>query len=166
MQLFFSTARASYVCAWGSFALLRDNVQHYLEAGEPSDRFRALHSLETVVDDGPCEVDASRLRGEVLRAWCTLWNVSVANAAISLRTRAVLTGCVDLPVSRATLLAIRAGWALPIEGRSNTPIPRAAGEFVAIVLALTEAVVDGHSLRVRFVGKRPMQFSSAAAGAR
>ncbi len=83
MQLSLVGSEAAYVCDWGSFALLRDNVQHYMEQGEPTDRFRALHSVETVIDSDPRQVDAARLRGEVLRAWGALgqWTCRVRRSA-------------------------------------------------------------------------------------
>ncbi len=157
MQLSLAGSGAMYVCDWGSFALLRDNVQHYLEGGAPSWRFPALHAVESVVDGGPRQVDAARLRGEVLRAWSALWPVDVESAAISLRTRAVLTGCRELPEARDTVTAKSAGWELPLSAADLTPVPRAAGDFVAIVLALTEPSVDGDMLQVCALGARPIR---------
>lgn len=156
MQLFLLSSGAAHTCDWGSFALLRDNVQHYLEDGKPSERFRALHAVESVVDNGQREVDAARLRGEVLLAWRALWRVDMASAAISLRTRAVLTGCPDLPETRGTVAAQPAGWALPLSAADVTPVPRAAADFVAAVLSLTEGAVDGDTLNVRLIGARPI----------
>jgi hypothetical protein len=43
---------------WSDYALLRDNVQHYLENGAPSERFTALHGIERAV--GPSELSALR----------------------------------------------------------------------------------------------------------
>lgn len=53
-------------CDWRSYALLRDNVLHYVESGVRSGRFRALHALARAVDSGACTVDAVRLRHETL----------------------------------------------------------------------------------------------------
>lgn len=151
MKLFITGRAGTRICDWESYALLRDNVQHFLEQGEPSWRFPALHGLERAVDEGALTVDASRLRGEVLRAWCTLWKIRVDGAAISLRTRAILTGNAELPSSRGTLAAHHAGWELPLEADAETPIPRAARRFIQTVLALTDTAVDGDTLEVRCV---------------
>lgn len=140
---------------WGSYALLRDNVQHFIEQGEPSERFEALHGIERAVDEGRHYVDASRLRGEVLRAWCALWKIRLESAAISLRTRAILTGNTDLPSARGTLSARAAGWNLPIAGATDAPVPRAARRFIQAVLVLTDTAVDGDMLEVRCVGEGP-----------
>jgi len=145
---------ATRVCDWRSYALLRDNVQHFIENGEPSERFQALHGIERAIDVGAYHVDAARLRGEVLRAWCALWKVRLDSAAISLRTRAILTGNTDLPLARGTLPARAAGWSLPISG-TDAPIPRAARRFIVGVLVLTDAAVDGDVLEVRCVGEGP-----------
>ena len=151
MKLFIKGQAGTRVCDWESYALLRDNVQHYLEQGEPSCRFPALHGLELAVDAGAQTVDASRLRGEVLRAWCALWKVRLDEAAISLRTRAILTRNPELPDVRGTIAARQAGWALPLTAAAETPVPRAARRFIQTVLVLTKASVDGDELEIRCV---------------
>lgn len=142
-------------CDWRSYALLRDNVQHFIESGEPSVRFQALHGIENAVDKGEFRVDAARLRGEVLRAWCALWKVRLDGAAISLRTRAILTGNADVPSVRGTVPARVAGWSLPVSGTTDAPVPRAAGSFIQSVLAVTDAAVDGYVLQVRCIDAGP-----------
>lgn len=151
MKLFIAGRAGTRVCDWKSYALLRDNVQHFLEQGEPSWRFPALHALERAVDHGVLTVDASRLRGEVLRAWCALWKIHVDDAAISLRTRSILTGNAEIPESRGTVAARHAGWDLPVVADAQTPIPRAARHFIQTVLTLTETAVDGDTVEVRCV---------------
>jgi hypothetical protein len=141
-------------CSWASYALLRDNVQHFIEGGAPSARFEALHSLERALEQESVPIDAARLRGEVLRAWCALWRIDCQNAAISLRTRAVLTGSASEPTQRDTIEAKAAGWELPLQADDATPIPRAAGDFVGGVLKMTEAAVDGDLLEAHVVGSR------------
>jgi hypothetical protein len=149
VKLFITSKTGTRICAWHSYALLRDNVQHYLERGEPDGRFPALHGIECAVDNGQHLIDASRLRGEVLRAWSALWKMKLERAAISLRTRALLTGNSHLPAIRGTVAAQQAGWELPVQGSDETPIPRAAQEFIRTVLLLTDTAVDGDMLEVR-----------------
>jgi hypothetical protein len=151
MKLVIKGRAGRRVCDWQSFALLRDNVQHFLESGEPSSRFQALHGIELAVDEGSYVVDAARLRGEVLRAWVALWKVRLDSAAISLRTRAILTGNSEPPECRGTLGARHAGWDLPLAGAAEQPVPQVARRFIRTVLALTDTAVDGDVLEVRCV---------------
>lgn len=137
------------ICDWESYALLRDNVQHFLERGAPSPRFLALHSIERAIESGEQVVDAARLRGEVLRAWTALWEVPLAHAAVSLRTRAILTGSRRSPSRRATVVAARVGWQVPLAGPPTSPVPSVAGRFIRAVLAATDSAVDGDVLRIR-----------------
>lgn len=164
MRLVIRNASGTRACDWESFALLRDNVQHFLEHGEPTARFSALHAIEPIVEVGAVRVDAARLRGEVLRAWCALWNVDLEDAAISLRTRAILTGVRELPEARGTLPARAAGWSLPVRGAAREPVPRGAGPFIQAVLELTETAVDGDTLQVWRVGPRSAGRAGGAFG--
>jgi hypothetical protein len=145
----------SRACDWSGYALLRDNVQHYLEAGEPTERFTALHGIERAVDSGQCLVDAARLRGEVLRAWYALWAVPMDRAAVSLRTRAILVGSAELPSARGTVSAQQVGWELPVDPDGSLRVAEAAKRFVTAVLAVTERVVDGNRLEIRRYGAAP-----------
>jgi hypothetical protein len=155
MKIVLEGRAATRVCDWRSYALLRDNVQHFLENGAPSERFTALHGIETAIDEGAHYVDAARLRGEILCAWCALWKVRLDNAAISLRTRAILTGNTDMPAARGTVRARVADWSLPVSDHDDMPVPRAARRFICAVLVLTDAAIDGDMLRVRCVGEGP-----------
>jgi hypothetical protein len=155
MKLLLSGRAGSRACDWSSYALLRDNVQHFVEHGGPNEHFSALHGIEGAVDDGRCAVDAARLRGEVLRAWYALWAVPPQDAAVSLRTRAILTKSVDEPTVQGTVQARRAGWELPVEARGKAPLPVLAERFVTAVLALTESAVDGEVLLIERAGPPP-----------
>lgn len=134
---------------WSSYALLRDNVQHFLEAGRPSDRFRALHSIEAAVDTGcTFHIDAARLRGEVLQAWYGLRKVRLSEAAISIRTRAILTRSAGQGSARGTAVAAQVGWRLPVAAAVTASLRSVTAAFVAAVLALTEAATDGDTLAI------------------
>jgi len=145
----------SCACDWSGYALLRDNVQHYLEAGEATERFAALHGIERAVDSGQCLVEAARLRGEVLRAWYALWAVPMDRAAVSRRTRAILIGSAERPTAQGTVRARQVGWELPVDPGESLRVPEAAKRFVTAVLALTELVVDGNRLEIRRYGAAP-----------
>lgn len=155
MQLVLIGSAASCVCEWRDYALLRDNIQHFIERGSPSERFAALHAIEAAVDVGSCEVDAARLRGETLRAWYALWHVRIADAAVSMRTRAILTGSSGQPSIRGTQSARSLGWPLPVAAASSTRVSEAARRFVSAVLRVTEHAVDGDMLEIRRSGQAP-----------
>lgn len=148
MKLVFTCRSGAALCDWESFALLRDNVQHFIEGGSQSGRFAALHEIARAVDGHACSVDAVKLRLEVLQAWSALLPVSVDNAAVSSRTRAIRTRgqapsdpSVTAPAMEAELLRFARDW--------STPIPMAAESFVAAVLSLTKAAVAGDVLEIR-----------------
>lgn len=151
MELVLSLGPASRKCPWSIYALFRDNVQHFLEGGQVSPRFRALHSLEQAVAEGLHSVDAARLRGEVLRAVFALGKLRLQDAAISLRSRAILTGG-SLPRRRGTVRAGQVRWALPVEAPAEARLLDVVKPFIAAVLAVTETAVDGDIVDVRCAG--------------
>ncbi len=152
------------MCDWESFALLRDNVQHFVEGGVQSGRFSALHGIARAVDGDAYAVDAVRLRLEVLQAWSALWPVRVDGAAVSSRTRAIREGrpvptggSVTGPVLDEVDLA-------QFVGQLSEPVPKAAEAFVATVLSLTNASVAGDKLEVRRMPSARRPASGTAAG--
>jgi hypothetical protein len=153
MQIRMRSGDTELACDWASYALIRDNVEHFLERGGPAQQFSALHAIERAIDDGVSLVPAAKLRGEVLRAWCSLWKVGVGDAAISLRTRALMTGAAPSDI-RGTLVARQAGWELPVRGTTG-PVPLVAWLFLHTVLALTDRSVDGDVLEIRRVVDAP-----------
>jgi hypothetical protein len=149
MKLVFTGRSGAGLCDWDSFALLRDNVQHFVEGGVLSGRFSALHGIAQAVDGDSCRVDAVRLRLEVLQAWAALWPVSVNDAAVSSRTRAVREGAAIPAAASVTSPAIGHVDLLQFAGNRAAPVPKAAESFVAAVLSLTQAAVAGDVLEVR-----------------
>jgi hypothetical protein len=133
---------------WTQYALLRDNVQHYLEFGQPQNSFTALHGLERAVDDGRGRVRARELRQEVQGAWDGLAGLKLDQSAVSLRTRAIMTGCDQAPQVRGTVVASLAGWELPIRGPASQPVRELLHGFVDVVLFLTEDATDDDDLTV------------------
>ncbi|MDF3066990.1 MAG: hypothetical protein K0R38_2591 [Polyangiaceae bacterium] len=149
MQILMRSADTELACDWASYALIRDNVEHFLERGGATQQFSALHAIEHAIDEGANLVPAAKLRGEVLRAWCFLWGLALPDAAISLRTRALMTGALPSDI-RGTLIARHAGWELPVSGATG-PVPQVAWLFLHTVLTLTDRSVDGDLLEVRRV---------------
>jgi hypothetical protein len=142
-----SRGRARHV-EWSQYALLRDNVQHYLEFGQPQNSFTALHGLERAVDGGRGRIRARELRQEVQGAWDGLAELKLEQSAVSLRTRAIMTGCDQAPQVRGTVVARLAGWDLPVHGPASQPIRELLRGFVDVVLSLTEDATDDDELTV------------------
>jgi len=122
---------------WSEYALLRDNVQHYLESGPEQARYDALHAVERAVDGEPSQVNALGLRNELERAWSALAGLTVAQSAVSLRTRALLTGCERAPAVRGTVVARLTGWPLPLVADDTQPLQARLATFVESLLTIT-----------------------------
>ena len=149
MRLVFTGRAGAGLCDWDSFALLRDNVQHFVEGGVQSGRFSALHSIASAVDGHQCAVDAVRLRLEVLQAWSALWSVRVDRAAVTSRTRSVREGKPARAADSTSEPALVEMDLLPFAHDGSMPVPKAAEAFVATVLSLTKTAVAGDKLEVR-----------------
>jgi hypothetical protein len=155
MHLVIHGPNGSVRTPWSSYAALRDNIQHHLEAGAPGNRFQALHGLELAVDRGVAEVDAARLRGEVLRAWYALRKLPQSESAVSLRTRVIMTGASARPRHRGTIHAVLTGWELPAPLPEGGALLGAAEAFVTAVLGATATAVDGDRLTISREGRAP-----------
>jgi hypothetical protein len=147
MKLVFRGARGAVWTSWSDYALLRDNVQHYVERGVPSERFAALHAIERAVDGRVELLDAARLRGEVLSGCDALGELALSDSAVSLRTRALLSGS-QIPPVRGTVLAAKAGWEPAVSDAPDQRIVQLLHGFVAAVLSITQHAVDGDKLLV------------------
>lgn len=148
MMLLLQTRKDTRNVQWSEYALLRDNVQHYLEFGQPENSFTALHALERAVDGGRGRTRARELRHEVQDAWIGLAGLKLEQSAISLRTRAILTGCEQAPQVRGTVIARLAGWELPVWGASSQPVRELVRGFVDVVLSLTENAAEDEDVMV------------------
>jgi hypothetical protein len=149
MQLIFKSRRGETLLDWADYALLRDNVQHYLESGPGQKVFAALHAVEQVVDGEPRSVGALELRRELQRAWSALADLKLSQSAVSLRTRAILTGCDHPPPIRGTVIARQTGWSLPIAGDDEQPLRTHIGSFVAALLVITDCAATTDDVSVR-----------------
>lgn len=155
MKLIVKGSEGRRVFDWASYALLRDNVQHFIEAGQPNGRFPELHGIEGAVDAGSYFADAPRLRGEILRAMAALRRVPLNAAAQTSRTRAIMTGTAAASEPRASVDARSVGWELPVTASANDSIPAAAATFIDAVLSVTSGAVDGDLVHIRRVGDAP-----------
>jgi hypothetical protein len=137
MRLIFESDNDSRQIEWAEYALLRDNVQHYVECGSPREDFGTLHAIEEAVDTGVSRVNAVALREELRNAWDALGGLKLEAGAVSLRTRAFVTGCRGAPSVRATALAKLTGWSLPVPGPDDQLLQEAVRPFFDAVMALT-----------------------------
>lgn len=104
MSLAFMGPAGSCERRWIFYALLRDNVQHYLEDGTPSEAFAALHQLASALGGEAVEVSAVRLRNELVRAR-QLLEKPIGELAVSERSLAVITLAWPPPAGNRTFIA-------------------------------------------------------------
>ncbi len=117
MSLIFEGPGGSFERRWIVYAMLRDNVQHHLEQGQPSAAFEHLHRLGDALSGTAVSVPALALRDELTRAK-PLLDLPIADLAVSLRTRAVQTLAFPLPERRNSVLVSAVGWtpSFPLDG--------------------------------------------------
>lgn len=147
MQLLFRTRKGSRCLEWSHYALLRDNVEHYLESAPGRVTFKSLHSVERAVEGEVRYLHALDLRREVQLARAGLAGLRLADSAISLRTRALLLGQPP-PFVHGTFNAKSSGWQLPVKGDEARPLCDVLAEFVDSLLFLTDIVSSLDDLRV------------------
>lgn len=152
MKLIIESPRAVAQVAWSDFALMRDNVQHYLESAPGTQRYPNIHAFERAVDNGSADVDALQLRSEVQKAWEGLRGLGLSESAVSLRTHAILMGCEPPPI-RGSVIATQALWELPVPAADDESLQNAVKSFVAAVLDLTDYAEEGECLRVVLDGQ-------------
>lgn len=75
---------------WILYALMRDNIQHHLEQGEPSQAFDAVHRVGGVLGGQSVRLNARQLRTELEKAHAGLAGRAISELAVSARTRAVI----------------------------------------------------------------------------
>lgn len=110
MSLSFTSEADSFEERWSVYASLRDCVQHHLEGGARTEKFRALHSISRVLGtEDVVRIDAAELRSELAVARKALSGRPIAELAISLRTRAAL-GMRPLPQEERTELVQEGDW--------------------------------------------------------
>ena len=140
MDVVFSAPLGDFGIHYENVLLFRDNVQHYLQAGRPTPGYPLIHAIADAPLDGEIlQIKASRLWGEVSHAFEQIRSVSVADLAVSIRTRAILTNTRALPVVRGTVLLRLTGWKLPLIAPSALTIGELFDDFVAKLAIVTDA---------------------------
>lgn len=91
MSLTFYSNNKSFEAKWISYALLRDNIQHHLENGTPSDTFSNVHSVTQALGGHSVKLPARALRSEIEQAAKALRSLPISQLAISGRTLSVIS---------------------------------------------------------------------------
>jgi hypothetical protein len=136
MSLAFFGPQGNLEVRWIVYALLRDNVQHYLEGGTPSTRFAELHRLGEALVNERVRVNAERLRKELEQAKSALLHRPVTDLALSARTRAVLSGKWP-PVGEDTVVVGAAALNIPLLHAGIRTMADAFGNLVEELLEIT-----------------------------
>ena len=114
MKIWVLNKNKKLMCDFVACALLRDNVQHHIEAATHAEEFSCLHSLADVVwADEQALLSAARLRDELQTAWTSLQGIPYGRLAISIHTQAALQGLPQPPAVSGTVLHSATGWQLP-----------------------------------------------------
>lgn len=138
MSFSFTATKGSYEQRWIVYALLRDNVQHYFEGGQPSDTFGETHAIAGALGGSKVKLSANRLRNELLRAKADLCSRPIADLAISLRTRSVMSLKWPPPEQRATMLLSETRETVPLLGDLPATLDGVFGHFIEGLLGITE----------------------------
>jgi len=149
-------------CDGVACALLRDNVQHYLENGAPSGKFWAMHALADTRWAECSEVLSPReLAAELDMAWPCLQSIPIEMLAISIRTRAALSNSSVPPDVRGTILHRLVQWPLPFELDRLTTLDDLFGDLVADLGRLVREVDPDVELVMRSVSATAVQTLSS-----
>lgn len=142
MSLSFNGPKGSIEQRWIYYALLRDNVQHHIEGGQPSQDFECLHRISDALAQHRVTVPARKLHAELLRAKAVLCPLPATQLAISARTRAVLSLRWPPPEARATMLVSEWGGSVPLLGTAGTTLDEVFGHLLDQLISVTEAASE------------------------
>jgi hypothetical protein len=118
MRALFVGPGGSFVTACDQVLMLRDNVQHHLQAGRITAEYYWVHELaDTVVASGAVSTPARALWTELARAFARLGCVRIEDLAMSIRTHGILSGISQFPAVRGTILVRLTCWRIPIASR-------------------------------------------------
>jgi len=114
MKIWVLNKNKKLICDFVACALLRDNVQHHIEAVTQVEKFSCLHSLADVVwADEQALLSAAKLRDELRTAWTAIQGIPYGHLAISIHTRAAVQGLLQPPAVSGTVLHSATRWQLP-----------------------------------------------------
>jgi hypothetical protein len=149
MRLSVAGRQLTTECDWQLCTALRDNVQHYLEGGLPSGRFPAVHTLaDRCWATAAVTVPAAQLRTELEEAWPVLNVMTIDRMAISIRSRAALTGNMKAPTARGTVLLRLTGWKLPLKLAGAQTLGDVFGDLVLPMIGYCQKIGDRAQIEV------------------
>lgn len=148
MSLSFTGPRGTVEQRWIVYALLRDNVQHHLENGEPGAEFGAIHEAAGALGGNRVVLDARQLRAELEKA-ATLLSRPIAELAISPRTRAVIDRSWPPPAGQETRTVLAKGnvtlaWLSP----AAATLDGVFGNLVRSLLEITDGAAESDRVEV------------------
>ena len=147
MSFLFVGPRGQVEQRWVVYAALRDNVQHHLEGGSPSEDFSALHTIATALTGARVVVPAAKLHDELLRARALLERPA-SDLAISARTRSLMAMSWPPPDIRETVLASDVGGLPALLGGNPRTLGDVFGHLLEHLLAITEGAGSEATLAV------------------
>jgi len=121
---------------WIRYALLRDNILHHLEGGEPSQAFSAIYSIAGALCGTSISILAVKLREELERARVLL-ELPIEQLAISARTQAVISMERQLPIGGPTQI-VGPSLNLPWIPQWTTTLDGVFGSLLRELLRTTE----------------------------
>jgi len=149
MSLLFSGPKGNVEERWVVYAALRDNVQHHLEGGMPSEAFGVLHRVTEALGGGQTDLSATNLRACALRVKDELCALPIEQMAISARTRAVISMTWPLPDKRETCLVADWGGTIPFLRGDESTLGDVFGDLVDALIRITEEAGGGDVVEVR-----------------
>jgi hypothetical protein len=139
MSFCFEGPQGSLEQRWIVYALLRDNVQHHVEGGLASEAFQSLYRVADALGGARVTVPARQLHAEMERAKSSLLWRSIADLAISSRTRAVIDRTWPPPGDQVTEVVGRAlGAAVPWLPADVERLDQVFGHLIRSLIEITE----------------------------
>jgi hypothetical protein len=140
VEVLFSAPLGDFGIRYEIALLFRDNAQHYLQAGRPSLGYPLVHAIADATPDGEIlQIKASRLWDEVSHAFERIRSIVIADLAVGIRTRAILTDTRALPNVAGTVLLRLTGWEPPFIPRRVRTIGELFDDFVNKLCIVTDA---------------------------
>lgn len=154
MRALFVGPGGSFVARFDKLLLLRDNVQHHLQAGRITGEYFWIHELaDTVLVRGRVCAPTRELWAEIARAFARIRHVCIEDLAMSIRTHAIVSGLCGFPAIRGTVLLRLTPWRIPIPTRGLSTL----GELFADIRNGIERVTGSGASSARVeVSSQPM----------
>jgi hypothetical protein len=150
MTLLFSLLEAQFAIDVALVLLFRDNVQHHLQGGRTGPGYALIHALgDAVIASEAVRLPSRSLWVESELALQQIKSIELGELAVSLRTRALLTGKRTLPSVRGTVLYRHAGWTAPPIVKGARSLGELFGELREGLHQLTEAGTRSGLILVR-----------------